>query len=46
MDIKKIQINGQTIRVGVRTGLPNTTPLMIFNGIGSGIELALPIVNA
>ena len=46
MDIKKIQINGQTIRVGVRTGLPNTTPLMIFNGIGSGLELALPIVNA
>lgn len=46
MDIKKIHINGQTIRVGVRTGLPNTTPLMIFNGIGSGLELVLPIVNA
>ncbi|MDQ0123535.1 poly(3-hydroxyalkanoate) depolymerase [Pseudomonas lini] len=46
MEIKKIHINGQTIRIGVRPGLPSTTPLIIFNGIGSGLELALPIVNA
>ena len=46
MNIQHININGQTIRVGVRTGLPDTTPLMIFNGIGSGLELVLPIVDA
>lgn len=46
MDIKKVHINGQTIRIGVRPGLPGTTPLMIFNGIGSGLELVLPIVSA
>lgn len=46
MNIQTIDLNGQIIRVAVRTGRPNTTPLLIFNGIGAGIDLILPFVNA
>lgn len=46
MNIKTIDLNGQTIRVAVRTGLAKTTPLLIFNGIGASLELVLPFVTA
>lgn len=46
MDIKTINVNGQCIRVAVRPGLPNTTPLLLFNGIGASLELVMPFIEA
>jgi poly(3-hydroxyalkanoate) depolymerase len=46
VDIKTIDLNGQTIRVAVRPGLKKTTPLLMFNGIGASLELVLPFVRA
>lgn len=46
MNIKTIDINGQIIRVAIREGLANTTPLLIFNGIGASLDLVLPFVAA
>lgn len=46
MEIKTIDINGRAIRVAVRKGLGNTTPLLIFNGIGASLELVMPFVKA
>lgn len=46
MNIKTINFNGNVIRVAVRPGLANTTPLLICNGIGASLELVMPFVNA
>lgn len=46
MNIKTIDLNGRTLRVAIRTGLANTTPLLMFNGIGASLELVLPFVMA
>lgn len=47
MNIKTIDINGQTLRVVVRASrLANTTPLLMFNGIGASLQLILPFVQA
>lgn len=46
MNIKTIDINGQVIRVAIREGLANTTPLLIFNGIGASLDLVLPFIQA
>lgn len=46
MNIKTIDINGQIIRVAIREGLANTTPLLIFNGIGASLDLVLPFIQA
>jgi poly(3-hydroxyalkanoate) depolymerase len=40
-------IEGDTLRVGVRPGDGSMrTPLLLFNGIGASIELALPFLDA
>ena len=46
MNIQTIDINGQKIRVAVRLGAENTTPLLLLNGIGASLELVLPLVMA
>lgn len=41
-----INIGGQTIRVCIRPGKANLTPLLVFNGIGASLELLFPFVKA
>lgn len=42
---KTYSIGGQTIRTMVRPGNSHLTPLLIFNGIGSSIELVFPFIK-
>ena len=46
MQINLHDIEGQTLRVGVRRGDNVRPPLLIFNGIGANIELAAPFLDA
>ena len=47
MSIGFRQVDGQTLRVGVRPGDGSlATPLLIFNGIGANIELVSPFLDA
>lgn len=46
MNIRTINLDGQTIRVAVRSGKPNTTPLLLCNGIGANLTLLIPFVEA
>jgi poly(3-hydroxyalkanoate) depolymerase len=39
-------VNGRTLRVSVREGLPGWPPLLLCNGIGSSLELFQPFVDA
>lgn len=44
--ISTICINGQVLRVGIRPGKRQMTPLVLFNGIGASLELVMPFVDA
>jgi poly(3-hydroxyalkanoate) depolymerase len=46
MEIARRQIAGRTVRVGIRRGHKANPPLLLFNGIGANIELALPFLDA
>jgi pimeloyl-ACP methyl ester carboxylesterase len=46
MQVRSVEIDGQVLRVGIRTGNGFTPPLMIFNGIGANLELVEPFVAA
>lgn len=46
IEIRLITIGSQTLRVGVRRGTKAQPPLLLFNGIGANIELALPFIDA
>jgi len=46
MEIRSVEIDGQILRVGVRSGSRVTPPLLIFNGIGANLELVEPFVAA
>jgi poly(3-hydroxyalkanoate) depolymerase len=39
-------VDGQTLRVGVRRGARTNPPLLLFNGIGANIELVEPFLQA
>jgi hypothetical protein len=39
-------VAGQVLRVGVRPGERARPPLLLFNGIGAGIELVEPFLDA
>ncbi|HEY2930023.1 poly(3-hydroxyalkanoate) depolymerase [Piscinibacter sp.] len=39
MDVRTVEVDGQRIRVAIRAGAPQGTPLLIFNGIGANLEL-------
>jgi poly(3-hydroxyalkanoate) depolymerase len=40
------EVDGQTLRVGVRAGDRARPPLLLFNGIGANIELVEPFLEA
>jgi poly(3-hydroxyalkanoate) depolymerase len=44
--IRMIEVDGQTLRVGVRPGTEEGPPLLIFNGIGANLELVEPFTTA
>jgi poly(3-hydroxyalkanoate) depolymerase len=39
-------VDGQTLRVGIRPGVKAQPPLLLFNGIGASIELVEPFLAA
>jgi poly(3-hydroxyalkanoate) depolymerase len=46
MEIRNVEVDGQSLRVGVRHGSGNLPPLLMFNGIGANLELVVPLVAA
>ncbi len=46
MQISLRDVDGQTLRVGVRHGERKSPPLLLFNGIGANIELVEPFLQA
>ncbi|RLA05230.1 MAG: poly(3-hydroxyalkanoate) depolymerase [Gammaproteobacteria bacterium] len=46
MQFSTIKIKGQSLRVGIKTGSNNKPPLLIFNGLGSSLEVLQPFVNS
>ncbi len=46
MEIRSVEVDGQILRVGTRSGSGVTPPLLIFNGIGANLELVEPFVAA
>ena len=46
MQIGLHDVDGQTLRVGIRHGDKARPPLLLFNGIGANIELVAPFVDA
>jgi poly(3-hydroxyalkanoate) depolymerase len=46
MQISLHQVDGQTLRVGIRRGKKAHPPLLLFNGIGANIELVEPFLDA
>jgi poly(3-hydroxyalkanoate) depolymerase len=46
VEIRRLDIHGQKLRVGVRDGDKSRPPLLLFNGIGAAIELIEPFVDA
>jgi poly(3-hydroxyalkanoate) depolymerase len=45
-NIQTITLGSQTIRVSIKKGSPNATPLLLMNGIGASLELLAPFVEA
>lgn len=41
-----VDVDGQTLRVGIREGASDRPPLLMFNGIGANLELAEPFMTA
>jgi len=46
LDIRTIDLDGRTLRVGIRRGSGGTPPLLLFNGIGANLELVEPLIAA
>jgi hypothetical protein len=46
MKIQHINIDGQQVRVAVRAGDDDGVPLLLINGIGAGLEVLQPFVDA
>ena len=45
MKIDLREVDGQTLRVGIRPGDKSQAPLLLFNGIGANIELVEPFLD-
>ena len=45
-EIRIVEVDGQPLRVGIRPGLTERPPLLLFNGIGANLELADPFTAA
>jgi poly(3-hydroxyalkanoate) depolymerase len=46
LDISLHEVDGHTLRVGMRHGDASRPPLLLFNGIGANIELLEPFIHA
>lgn len=46
LQIKTVTVSGRALRVGIRPGNPDKTPLLFFNGIGANIELLAHFVES
>jgi poly(3-hydroxyalkanoate) depolymerase len=46
MHIDHTRIRGHSVRYGIRRGDPARPPLLILNGLGANIELAMPFIDA
>ena len=46
MQMRTVDVDGQTLRVGIRPGSKASPPLLIFNGIGANLELVRPFAEA
>jgi len=46
IDVRLIDVDGQTLRVGIKHGPKARPPLLLFNGIGANLELAQPFMRA
>ncbi|WER47082.1 poly(3-hydroxyalkanoate) depolymerase [Cupriavidus sp. WKF15] len=46
MQTRTVDLDGQSLRVGIRPGSGTHPPLLIFNGIGANLELVEPFVDA
>ncbi|MFP3569785.1 poly(3-hydroxyalkanoate) depolymerase [Paraburkholderia sp. SIMBA_030] len=46
LHIQTVDLDGQTLRVGVRRGSDDYPPLVIFNGVGANLELIEPFISA
>ena len=44
--VRLISVDGQVLRIHVRSGDPRRTPLLLVNGIGAGFESFDPLVDA
>ncbi len=44
--IRTINVNGQRLRIAIRSGKSTSTPLLLMNGIGVKLELLHPFVDA
>jgi poly(3-hydroxyalkanoate) depolymerase len=46
IDIRTISVGGQNLRIAIRHGSAERPPLLLFNGIGANLELAVPFMSA
>lgn len=46
IDIRMIDVDGQTLRVATKAGPEGEPPLLMFNGIGANLELAFPFLES
>jgi poly(3-hydroxyalkanoate) depolymerase len=44
--MRTVTVRGRSLRVAVRGGIPGRSPLLLCNGIGAGLELLQPFVDA
>src|SRR5262249_47440561 len=44
MDVRTLELNGQSLRVAIRPGQAEQPPLLLFNGVGANLELLAPFV--
>jgi poly(3-hydroxyalkanoate) depolymerase len=45
-EVRQIDVYGHAVRVAVRRATRHSTPLLLFNGIGSNLELLQPFIEA
>ncbi len=44
--MRTVTVRGRSLRVAVRGGIPGRSPLLLCNGMGAGLELLQPFVDA
>jgi poly(3-hydroxyalkanoate) depolymerase len=44
--MQTVTVRGRSLRVAVRGGIPGWSPLLLCNGLGAGLELLQPFVDA